>query len=127
MAKNPAKGNLDQGLVGRQGSERALVAAESMCTKPVARMTPAAKALAATKRLLSVRRKRHCFPTKGMAIPTTPAIRIDPIAMTLRTSAADSSRSLSESVPPQVVLDMDADSVWKIESFSVQKQTTPRF
>jgi hypothetical protein len=54
IAKNPGKGNLDHGKSGKHGLLRASVPPASIWTKPVASMTPAAKALAATKRFPSV-------------------------------------------------------------------------
>jgi len=51
------------------------------------------RALVVKKRLLSVRRKQRFFPTRGMVIPTTPTIRIDVMAMSLRSSAASLTRS----------------------------------
>ncbi|KAH1244581.1 hypothetical protein GmHk_06G015168 [Glycine max] len=113
MAKKPVKGNLDHGNAGRHGWRSALVASESMCTNPVARMTPAAKALAATKRLPSVRRKRRCFPMSGMAIPAMPERRMEAMATNLRTNAADSSRHSSNSAPPQLEFVIDSRRFWK--------------
>ncbi|KAH1252610.1 hypothetical protein GmHk_04G009537 [Glycine max] len=110
MAKNPVKGNLDHGNEGRHGCWSASVASESMWTNPVARMTPAAKALAATKRLPSVRR---CFRTSGMAIPAMPARRMEAMAKNLRSNAADSSRHSSNSAPPQLELVIDSRRFWK--------------
>lgn len=118
IAKNPVKGNFLHGYDGRHGSLSASDASLSMWTKPVARMTPAAKALAATKRLLSVRRNRQCFPTRGMATPAKPQMRMEAMATNLRTNAADSLRQRSKSVPPQVEFVMDSDRFWKNDGFS---------
>lgn len=115
---------MDHGYSGRQGLDRASEPPDSMCTKPVARITPAAKALAATKRLPSVRRKLRCLPTRGMAIPTTPAVRIEAIAMNLRMSASESSRQASNSVLSQLGLVIDREMVCTRESFRIQKFQT---
>ncbi|KAH0990160.1 hypothetical protein GBA52_001643 [Prunus armeniaca] len=69
MAKKPENGNLAHGNSGKHGLFNASDPPLSMCTNPVARMTPAAKALAATKRLLSVRRNRRFFSYEGNGYP----------------------------------------------------------
>ena len=107
MANMPENGNFDQGYFGRQESESADEPSGSMWTNPVARMTPAAKALAAKKMFPSVRRNRRFFPTRGMATPDTPATRIAAMATNLRICAAESSRQFSKSVSPQLVVAMD--------------------
>ena len=127
MAKNPAKGNLDHGYSGKHESVSASEASDSMWTNPVARITPAAKALAATKRLPSVWRKRRRFPKSGIAIPVIPAKRIDAIATNLRTNAVDSSRQSSTSVPPQLESAMDSEMDWKSETFLQKKDEFKKF
>lgn len=125
MAKKPQKGNLDHGYLGRHGLDSASDPPDSMWTNPVARITPAAKALAATKRLPSVLRKLRFFPTRGMAIPITPEMRIAAIAMYLRTSAAESSRQASSnSALWQLVLAIEREMVCKKESFFVANKQT---
>ncbi|KAK7391331.1 hypothetical protein VNO78_19745 [Psophocarpus tetragonolobus] len=64
-------------------------------------MTATAKALVATKRLPSVRRRR-CFPTSEIAIATLPARRMETMATNLRTNAAGSFRNSSDTSPPQL-------------------------
>lgn len=123
MAKNPGNGNFDQGYLGKQGSERASVPPESMWTKPVARITPAAKALAATKRLPSVRRNLRCLPMSGIAMPATPASRIEAMAMSFNFNAAGSSRQISSSEDWQLVLLIESDIVCKRDS---EKSLDPR-
>lgn len=125
MAKNPEKGNLDQGFSGRHESVRASVASGSMWTKPVARITPAAKALAAKNKLESVRRNRRFFPTRGMAMPATPARRMVAIATILRARACLSSRHDTSTVPPrQIVVDMELERFCKKESFWTSPKET---
>lgn len=100
--KNSENGNFDQGYSGKHESVSADVASGNMWTKPVARMTPAAKALAAKKVLESVRRKRRFLPNKGMATPASPAVRMAAIATILRRNAADSSRHAANSALPSL-------------------------
>lgn len=123
MAKNPANGNFDQGYSGKHGSESADVPPDSMCTNPVARITPAAKALAATKMLPSVRRNFLCFPTSGIAIPQTPATRIDAMATNLSVKAAESSRQDSNSIDWQLALNLKGAREWKRKPVLKPKQT----
>ncbi|MFS8002958.1 hypothetical protein Hanom_Chr13g01208191 [Helianthus anomalus] len=89
-----------------------------MWTNPVARITPAAKALAAKKRLVSVLRNRRFLPINGMATPIMPAIRIAAIATNLRMRAAFSSRHDSKSGESlQLSLDMDSERFLRNEPF----------
>lgn len=102
MAKNPANGNFDHGYSGRQEFDRALVPPDNMWTNPVARIMPAANALRAMNRLPSVLRNFLCFPTSGIAIPRTPAIRMQAMATSLSLKAVaeslhEASRSFNES------------------------------
>ena len=55
-----------------------------MCTKPVARMTPAAKALVAIKKLESAFRSRQFLPTNRTATVVNPGKRMEVIATNLR-------------------------------------------
>ena len=109
IAKNPAKGNLDQGRLGRHSLVRFSDASGSMCTNPVARMTPAANDLAAVNRLPSVARKLFRRPSKGMVIPVAPATMIEAIATSFRFSAAESSRHNSDESELQ---DMGSWNCW---------------
>lgn len=125
MAKKPQKGNLDHGYSGRHGLDSASEPPDSMWTNPVARITPAAKALAATKRLPSVLRKLRFFPTRGMAIPITPEVRIAAIAMYLRTNASESLRQASSNSELwQLVLAIDKEMACKKESFFMGNKET---
>lgn len=87
MAKNPVKGNVDHENEGKHGCWSA----------SVARMTPRAKTLVATKRLPSVQR---CFLMSKMAT-------------NLRKNAAKSSRHSSNSAPPQLEFVIDSRRFWK--------------
>uniref|UniRef100_A0A0A9HP79 Uncharacterized protein n=1 Tax=Arundo donax TaxID=35708 RepID=A0A0A9HP79_ARUDO len=92
MATNPGNGNRRHGAAGRQGLESACSASCSMWTNPVARMTPAANALAATNAALSVRSTRRFRPARGRPTPSTPATSIDAMATSFSRSATASSR-----------------------------------
>lgn len=116
IAKNPAKGNLDHGNIGKHGSDNASEPSGNMWTNPVARITPAAKALAATKRFPSVCRNRRFFPTRGSAIPAIPAARMEQIAIIFKILAAESSRQASSSIPPQLVVAVDSDIIREVDS-----------
>lgn len=97
IAMKHEKGKFDQGILGRHGLDKADVASGSMCTNPVARMTPAAKAFVANKKFESDLRNVHFLPTNGTATPTIPAKRMEAIATNLRKKAVFSSRHASNS------------------------------
>lgn len=107
MAKNSGKGNFLHGNSGRHGSERASEPPESMWTNPVARITPAANALAP---LISPPVDGRRVPTRGRETPNAPATSMDAIAAYLRVRAAASSRHGSDSPESQLVVN---DSVHK--------------
>lgn len=92
----PENGKMDQGILGRQGFDNAEVASGSMCTNPVAKITPAAKDLVAKKKLESDLRIRHFSPNNGSATPIIPAKRMEAMATNLRKKAAFSSRHASK-------------------------------
>ena len=91
-----------------------------MCTKPVAKITPAATALASTNPASSVRKSRRFLPASGMEIPTTPEIRIATMAVSFRSKTEDSSRQVSEDGTLlkvlQGLLEKDADAVSVVEN-----------
>lgn len=94
------------------------VASGSMWTNPVARITPAAKALAAKKRLVSVLRNLRFFPINGMATPIIPAKRMEAMATNLRMRAAFSFRHESRSGNSlQLSIDMESERFLRIEPF----------
>ena len=75
----------------------------------MAKITPAAKAFADTKRLPSVLRKWLCFPIIGIAMPIMPPKRIEAMAMSLRMSADEWSLQISSSEDPQLEFDIDLE------------------
>ncbi|CAA7402913.1 unnamed protein product [Spirodela intermedia] len=107
---NPGKGNSDHGQCGRQGLVRASCPSGSMWTNPVARMTPAAKALIRANVLESVLRNRRFRPNRGIAIPTTLVVRITAIATNFNRKASASSLQSSALPSEQSVLPVDADT-----------------
>ncbi|MFS8030455.1 hypothetical protein Hanom_Chr17g01534221 [Helianthus anomalus] len=125
IAMNPENGKLDQGNLGRHGSDNADVASGSMCTKPVDKMTPAAKAFVAEKKPESDLRIRQLLPTNGTATPMNPANSMQAMATNLRIKAVVSSQHASssgDSLQPLVDIDMksflETESVSKPELFS---------
>ncbi|GJU74170.1 hypothetical protein Tco_1265575 [Tanacetum coccineum] len=65
IVMKPESGSWTKGFLGRQGLDNTDVASGSMCTKPVVRITPAAKALVAIKKLESAfRGANSCQPTE---------------------------------------------------------------
>lgn len=118
IAMKPAKGKVDQGISGRQGLDNADMASGSMWTNPVARMTPAAKALMAKKKLESVLRSRQFLPTSGTADPRVPARKMEAMATILRIRAVFSSRHASNSGDPlQLLVDIDIERLLERNPF----------
>ncbi|KAH1212369.1 hypothetical protein GmHk_14G040590 [Glycine max] len=80
MAKKPVKGNFAHAResVPKHGSLSASHESLSMCTNPVAKITPAANAFAAAKTSASDSRNRRDFPTSGIAIPLNRGIAPTP-------------------------------------------------
>ena len=83
MATSPVNGNFPQGFSPRQGEVSLSNASGSMWMKPVARITPAAKALIMKKMWFSGFRAGTFFPSRGMLTPAAPATRMEAIAASL--------------------------------------------
>ncbi|OAY83087.1 hypothetical protein ACMD2_09585 [Ananas comosus] len=96
MATNPAKGKARQGERGTQGEVRASKAAGRMWTRPVARMTPAAKAFTAKNASLSARSACTDRPAIGMTTPAAPDDRIAATATAFSFSACAAPRPPSD-------------------------------
>lgn len=95
MAAKPAKGKLCQGLSFKQGEVRLSKPSGKMWMKPVARMTPAAKALMIKKTSLSGEIAGIHLPRIGRQTPMAPATRMEKTAMIFRGRALDLSRPSS--------------------------------
>ena len=121
IAINPEKGKRDHGISGRQEFVNDSVASGNMCTNPVAKMTPAAKALVAKRKLESVFRRRQFLPINGIAIPMIPVRRMVAMATNLRMRAVLSSRHGSVSIESQILVDMDSEKFLKKDPFEIQK------
>jgi hypothetical protein len=113
IAINPENGKLRHGTSGRQLLVRASAAASNMCTKPVAKMTPAANAFIKTKpgppplvlsRILNLR------PMSGIPMPTIPDKRIAAMAHSFSSSANNSLRHVSESSDPKQLEAVETNS-----------------
>lgn len=84
----PVKGNFPQGFSPRQGDVKLSNASGSMWMNPVARITPAAKALIMKKISFSGLKLGILRPSSGMLTPTAPAKRIVAIEANLYLSAS---------------------------------------
>lgn len=94
MATNPVKGNLCQGLSFKQGEVKLLSASGSMWTKPVERITPAAKAFTMKNMSFSGLRAEILLPSKGRLTPRPPEIRTEAIEPSLYFRASPAAASL---------------------------------
>jgi hypothetical protein len=87
MAKKPVKGKMPHGLLLRHGEVKFVNASGSTWMNPVARITPAAKALMMKKESFSGLRARNFLPSNGMHTPAAPATRMEAIEHSLYLSA----------------------------------------
>jgi hypothetical protein len=88
MAMRPVKGKILQGFSSRHGDVKLSNASGSMWMNPVARITPAAKALIRKNMSCSGLRVGILLPNNGMLTPTEPAKRMVAIEANLYLSAS---------------------------------------
>lgn len=112
IATNPANGKFPHGFSPRHGLVKLLKASGRTWMKPVARITPAAKALIMKKTSFSGRRAGILLPNIGRETPIALATRMEQIATSLNLRA--------------VVLSRLRDSVSKPHSAETERGTRRR-